>query len=112
MKSTQALVAAAALAAGAFGFAGTAQAGGVHWSVGVTVPGVVVGFGSVPPVVYAPPPVYMHPAPVYAPPPVYAAPAAYYMPPPPVIYRPAPIYYYGRPGHYRHPPPRWGHHRR
>jgi hypothetical protein len=60
--------------------AGSAQAGGVHWSIGINLPG--------PPVVYAPPP-----AVVYAPPP-----AVYYEPRPVRYYNPPPAaYYYGRP---------------
>lgn len=78
--------------------AGVAQARDVSWSVGIGVPGVVVGasngygysgyggysgYQAPAPVYYAPPP------PVYyqAPRPVYYA--------PPVVYSPAPVYYGG-----------------
>lgn len=44
----------------------------VQWSVGIGVPGVVVGVNS-PQAYYAPPPVYYAP-PAYRPPPVYYAP--------------------------------------
>ncbi|AVP58093.1 hypothetical protein [Pulveribacter suum] len=55
----------------------------VYWSVGVGVPGVVVGAGNAAPVYYTPPaPVY------YAPPP-----PVYYAPPPPVYQSPRPVYY-------------------
>lgn len=76
---------------------GVAQASDVNWSVGVGVPGVVVGVGNShngyggyggyrvpPPVYYAPPPVYYRPPPVYYAPPrpiYYSAPPVYYAPP-------------------------------
>jgi len=78
--------------------AGVAQArDNVNWSVGIGVPGVVVGasngypaygYSAPAPVYYAPPPTY------YAPPrPVYYA--------PPVVYSPPPAYYYRDRGYYR-----------
>ena len=82
-RSIYALVAVAAVALAGLGASGAAQArSDVNWSIGVGVPGVVVGVGNgyqgysgyAPPVYYAPPP------------------PVYYAPPPPV-------YYYG--GGYR-----------
>ena len=78
--------------------AGVAQArDNVNWSVGIGVPGVVVGasngypaygYSAPAPVYYAPPPTY------YAPPrPVYYA--------PPVVYSPPPAYYYRDRGYNR-----------
>jgi len=74
-----------ALAAGAlFGMASATA--GTSWSVGVSVPGVVVSS--------EPAPVYYEPAPAYSPPP-----PVYYQPAPPVRYQPpayvapAPVYY-------------------
>lgn len=102
MKSTmQRILVTGALAAGALGMAGVAQArSDVYWSIGVGSPGVSVGVSNAPPVYYAPQPVYVQPAPVYVRPrPVYVTPPAYYAPPR-VIYRPAPVYY-GPPGHYK-----------
>ena len=83
--------------------AGVAQARDVNWSVGIGVPGVVIGVDNnygysgyrAPPVYYAPPPVYYPPPrPVYYAPPrpiYYSAPPAYYAPPP---------YYGNRRGHH------------
>jgi len=75
-----------ALAAGAlFGMASATA--GTSWSIGVSVPGVVVSS--------EPAPVYYEPAPAYSPPP----PPVYYQPAPPVRYQqpayvaPAPVYY-------------------
>ena len=86
--------------------AGVAQArDNVNWSVGIGVPGVVVGasngypaygYSAPAPVYYAPPPTY------YAPPrPVYYAPPrpVYYAPP--VVYSPPPAYYYRDRGYNR-----------
>ncbi len=106
MKSMQRMLAAGALALGALGSAGMAQARDVYWSVGVGSPGVAIGVGNAPPAYYAPP-VYMQPAPVYVQPrPVYVQPHPVYMQPPayygpPRGYRPA-RYYYGPPGHHKH----------
>jgi ABC-type Fe3+ transport system permease subunit len=76
-----------------------AQARDVSWSVGVSVPGVVVGAGNS---YYRPAPVYVQPAPVYvAPQPVYQSPV---YAPSPVYYESAPVYY-GPPrgyGYYHH----------
>lgn len=97
------------LATGAVAVAGlmvgiAAQAhGGVSLSIGVGVPGVVVG---------APAPVYMPPPPVYVAPPR----PVYYAPPAPVYYEPRPIYrpvpVYVTPGYgYYGGGPRWHGHR-
>lgn len=112
------LAAAGAVAAAGLLAAGGAQArSNVTLSVGIGVPGVVVGA----PVYSAP---YVAPAPVYmAPPrPIYYAPPrpVYYAPPPPVYYgppayRPAPVVvvpaprYYDGPRYWRGPrhSPRW-----
>ena len=102
MKSMQGWLMAGALALGAAGFAGTAQArSDVFWSVGVGSPGISLGVGNLPPPVVYAPPVYMQPAPVYVPPP------AYYAPPP--VYRPARYYYGPPPRHWERD--RWRHHR-
>ena len=78
---------------------GVAQArSDVQWSIGVGVPGVVVGASSAPMYYAPPPPVYYTP-----PPPVY------YRPPPPVYYAPPPVYYRPPPV-YVVPRPHGGHH--
>jgi len=85
-RSIYALAASAGVALALLGGAGAAQARDVNWSVGIGVPGVVVGASNG---YYAPAPVYMAPPPpvYYAPPrPVYYAPPAYYAPPPAVVY--------------------------
>lgn len=86
-RSLSALVASAGVALALLAGSGVAQARDVSWSIGVGVPGVVIGAGGG----YAPPPVY------YAPPPrpVYYSPPAVYAPPPPVYYAPPPrpVYY-------------------
>ncbi|WP_198083838.1 hypothetical protein [Variovorax sp. E3] len=79
------LAAAGVLALGALCAAVSANAG-TSWSIGVNVPGVVVGSEPAP-TYYAPAPVYSQPAPVYyqpPPPPRYT---------PPAYYEPAPVYY-------------------
>ncbi len=113
MRALQGVALAGTLVLGALGFAGAAQArDNVYWSLGVGAPGVALGVGNAPPVVYAPPPpVYVAPPPVYVPPrPVYVAPPPAYFAPP-VVYRPAPGYYYGPPGYYKHRKWRKHHHR-
>lgn len=79
--------------------AGVAQArDNINWSVGIGVPGVVVGVGNgYPGYAYNPAPVYYAPPP----PPVYYAPPrpVYYAPP--VVYSPPPAYYYRDRGNYR-----------
>ena len=95
---------AALLALGALGFAGAAQArDNVSFSVGIGVPGLVVGASNAYPVYTQPvysQPVYVQPQPVYVQPrPVYVQPAPVYVQPAPVYYQNAPVYY-GRPhGH-------------
>lgn len=91
-RSLYAMAAAWGLALAALGGAGAAQAhNDVTWSVGVGVPGVVVGATNGRPY-YAPPPVYYAPPPVvYSPPPVVYRPP----PPPPVYFVPQPPVYGG-----------------
>lgn len=105
-RSWTAIVASAGLAVALLTGAGAAQArSDVNWSVGIGVPGVVVGasnsYGY-----YAPPPV------VYTPPPpvIYAPPRPVYYAPPPVYYSPPPYGYY-RGGRYEEHR-RWRHHHR
>ena len=119
--SMRALLTVAAVALAGLGASGAAQArGDVNWSIGVGVPGVVVGVGNgyqgysgyAPQTYYAPPPqTYYAPQPqaYYAPPrPVYYA--------PPVVVRPPAYGYYGggynqqRPyRHHRHDRGDYGH---
>jgi hypothetical protein len=103
----------AALALAAMSFANTAHArDNVTFSVGIGVPGVVVGASNAypvytqPQVVYTQPQViYTQPRPVYVQPaPVYYQPAPVYYPAPRVYVAPQPIYY-GRPHGWKH-----GHH--
>ena len=111
-RSVYLKAAAAVLAVAGLGVGSVAQARDVNWSVGIGVPGVVVGasngyYG------HNNYPVYTQPAPIYAPAPVY--PSSYYVQPAPIyyappVYRPAPVYigfgggYYGghRHGHRHH----------
>jgi hypothetical protein len=76
-----------------------ADAGGVHFSIGVGIPAPV--YVVPPPVVVQPAPVIVHPAPgavypgvVYPPPVAYAVPyGAYARPVPPVVVKPHPGYH-------------------
>jgi PXPV repeat (3 copies) len=88
----------AALALAAMSLAGTAHArDNVTFSVGIGVPGVVVGATNAYPVYTQPRPVYVQPQPVYVQPaPVYYQPAPVYYSAPPVYVQPQPVYY-GRP---------------
>lgn len=89
-RSIYALLAAATVALAGLGASGVAQArSDVTWSIGIGVPGVVVGNGYQGYSGYAPPPYYPPPRPVYYAPP----PPVYYAPPPPVYYAPRPVYY-------------------
>ena len=105
------LVLAAAAAATLF-TATAANAGGVHWSVGINLPPVATVVSSGP--AYYPAPAYV--APTYYPEPVYYSAPAYY--PAPVVYAPrvyaprprvwvAPVFrpFYGAPWH----GPAWEH---
>ncbi len=106
-RSFQAMAAVAGVALALLTGAGAAHArSDVNWSVGIGVPGVVVGASNGG--YYAPAPVYVAPRPVYYAPP----PPVYYAPPPPVYYAPPPrpYYYYGE-GHRGHRGDRHRHHR-
>ena len=113
---------AAALALVALGFSNTAQArDNVTFSVGIGLPGIVVGASNAYPVYSQPQVVYVQPQPVYVQPrtiyvqprPVYVQPAPVYYQSAPVYYGPQPIYavpqpmYYGRPHEDKH-----GHHKK
>lgn len=76
--------------------AGSAQAGDVHWSIGISLPPVATVISSAPAPIYAPAPVYA-PAPIYAPAPVVVAPPPVVYSPPPVVYTPAPRVVYPAP---------------
>ena len=96
-----------ALALAAMSYAGSADArDNVTFSVGIGVPGVVVGASNAYPVYSQPRPVYVQPRPVYVQPaPVYYQSAPVYYAAPPVYAVPQPVYY-GRPygwnhGHYK-----------
>ena len=114
----------ATLVAGAWAVsvvAAPAQARDVHFSVGISAPGVSVGVSSAPPVVYYPPAVVHYPPPVvHYPAPVVVHPVPVYQPRPVVVYSqpavpigrpvvvvPQPVYH-ERP---RHPGHRHGHHK-
>jgi hypothetical protein len=115
----------AALALAAMGFSGGAHArDNVTFSVGIGVPGVVIGatnsYPAAYPVAYPvysqPQVVYTQPQPVYVQPrPVYTQPRPVYVQPAPMYYQPAPVYYpaprvygapqpvyYGRPHGWQH----------
>ncbi|SFD56498.1 hypothetical protein [Paracidovorax konjaci] len=117
-RSLAAIAATAGMGLALLAASGAAQARDVFWSVGINSPGVVLGVGGGPGVVYGPPPAYVAPPPVYYSPPApvyYAPPPVAYVPPRPVYYAPPPpvVYgggygYYGRPhwhgggrGHWR-----------
>jgi hypothetical protein len=92
MFNRKSSIAAGLLALGGLFAAGAAQAGDVHWSIGVNLPPIGTVVSNVP--VYAPPvyqpvyqPAYRAPRHVYAPPPVVV-----YQPAPRVVYRPVPVY--------------------
>ena len=96
-RSIYAMAASADVALALLAGTGAAQARDVNWSVGIGVPGVVVGASNG---YYAPAPVYVAP-----PPPVYyAPPRPVYYAPPPAYYAPPPVVYYGDRGyrHHRH----------
>lgn len=104
-RSIYAMAASAGVALALLAGTGAAQARDVNWSVGIGVPGVVVGasngYYAPAPTYYAPPPpvYYAPPRPVY-----YAPPRPVYYAPPPAYYAPPPVVYYGDRGyrHHRH----------
>lgn len=99
-----------ALAAVAIAGSGAARAQDVYWSVGVSQPGIALGFSNAPQVAY-PQVVYSQPQVVYAHPqrvypalqPVYAQPRAVYQDPWPVHVGRQPVYFERRYEH-RHGP--------
>lgn len=96
-SSVSAMAAVAGVMLALLAGAGSAQARDVHWSVGIGVPGVVIGGSNGYPV-YSPAPVYMAP-----PPPVYyAPPRPIYYAPPPAYYGPPAVYYGGHGYRYGH----------
>jgi hypothetical protein len=120
VSSTRAMLmagAAAVLSVAALGFSSGAHArSDVNFSVGVSVPGVVVGVSNAYPVYtapvygyqqpvygYQPQPVYVQPRPVYRP---YYVQAPVYVAPPPVYYRGGHHHRHHGHGHRGH-----GHHR-
>ena len=100
----------AVVAAALMAFAAPAQArSDVSFSVGIGVPGVVVGVGNAYPVysqqvyqpIYQQQPVYQQP--MYQQQPVYVQPAPIYVQPPPVYYSRPPVYYAPQPIYYNRP---------
>lgn len=107
VSSTRTLLmagAAAVLSVAALGFSTGAHArSDVHFSVGVSAPGVVVGVSNAYPVYTAPVYGYQQPVYGYQPQPVYVQPQPVYRPyyvQAPVYVAPPPVYYGGH--HYRH----------
>lgn len=99
-----------ALAAAAIAGNGAARAEDVYWSVGLSQPGISLGFSNAPQVAYPqvvysqPQVVYAQPRRVYLPPqPVYVQPRAVYQEPWPVIVQREPVYFERRHEH-RHAP--------
>jgi hypothetical protein len=89
--------AAGLLLAGPLAATSALAGGGVSWSIGIGVPGVV----AYPAPVYAvPQPVYVRPAYPYGPPPSVWSPPVVVAPPPPVYYAPPPRWHGGPPGHW------------
>lgn len=91
--STRSLAATATLALAGLGLAGTAQADDVYWSIGLSSPGVHLGFSNAAPVVVQPR-IYSPPYVVYSDPyPVYRKPRPVYVDPRPIVYvQPAPVF--------------------
>jgi hypothetical protein len=82
-RSLPSLAAAAGLALAALGMTGAAQAQNINWSVGVSSPGVQLGFTNAQPI-YIQQPMYQQ---------VYVAPRPVYVVPQPIAYvRPQPVY--------------------
>jgi hypothetical protein len=82
------VMAATALLIGAVGFASSARADNVQWSVGVGSPGVIIGMTNARPL-----PIFVQPQPYYGQAaPFYMQPGVIYMPQMPIYVQPAPIY--------------------
>ncbi len=82
------VVSATALLIGVFGFAASARADNVQWSVGVGSPGVTIGMTNARPL-----PIFVQPQPYYGQvAPVYIQPGALYSQQVPIYVQPAPIY--------------------
>ena len=101
--STRSLAATAALVLAGLGMTGAAQArDDVYWSVGLSSPGVQLGFANAPPVMVVQQPVYSQPYPVYSQPyPVYNQPRPVYFVPRPVIYVQGPPVFVSQPQYIR-----------
>ena len=80
-KTSRSLLAGLALAASLGLASGSAHAGDVFWSIGMSQPGIHIGVGNFPAPVIIGAPVVVHPRPVYVPPP-----RVVYLPPRPVYY--------------------------
>lgn len=92
--STRSFAATTALVLAGLGMTGAAQArDDVYWSVGLSSPGVQLGFANAPPLMIQQP-VFSQPYPFYGEPrTVYRQPPVVYLAPRPIVYvRPAPIY--------------------
>ena len=87
-KTSRSLLAGLALAASLGLASGSAHAGDVFWSIGMSQPGIHIGVGNLPAPVIIGAPVVVHPRPVYV--------------PPRVIYAPPRPVYQGH-GHWNHP---------
>lgn len=85
-----------------------AQAGDVHWSVGVQAPGIGATVSNSAPMFHVAPPVVMYPGAVIVQPVPVRPPPVYHLAPPRVVYAPAPVYYMA-PGAVQHP--HWHSHR-
>jgi hypothetical protein len=97
-------------AAGSLLGAGAAHAGNGQWSVGISLPGIVLPLPPLPGLVVTGGPVYHQPVRSYRAEPVYAPEPAYYAPEP-VYYAPEPVYYAPEPAYYPRQP-QWRHHYR
>ncbi|MDO9237429.1 MAG: hypothetical protein Q7U28_15525 [Aquabacterium sp.] len=82
------VMAATALLIGVAGFASSARADDIHWSIGLGSPGVTIGMTNARPL-----PIFVQPQPYYGKPlPVYMQPGLIYSQQVPIYVQPAPIY--------------------